>query len=298
MASRELKALLAQLHSQPPPQTPTIAELRAGMELACGMFPVAPDVAWEAASLAGARAEWVRTSAGEDRMILYVHGGGFVMGSAATHRELVSRLARAARAAALVVEYRLAPEHPFPAALEDCYGVYRSLLAAGSDSRSVAMIGDSAGAALVLATLVSLRDSGEPMPAAAILLSPWVDLANRGESITERALLDPLLRRPLLETFAESYLPRGDRSAPLVSPLYANLSGLPPLLIQVGTAEVLYDDSVRLAGIAHHAGVDATLEAWPEMIHFWQFFSAILPEGREAIARIGRFVRERTQGSS
>lgn len=294
MASPELQILIQQLKSQPVLEAATIAEMRAAMETMSGMFALPPDAESQPVRAGGVPAEWVSVpGAAHHRAILYLHGGGYVMGSIATHRELAARLSRACGARVLLIDYRLAPEQPFPAAVEDAAAAYRWLLAGGVDANRLVIAGDSAGGGLTVSTLVALRDARDPLPAAAVCLSPWVDLECTGESMTTRSAVDPLLQRALLQKMAEPYLHGQSPRSPLASPLYADLSGIPPLLIQVGTSEVLFDDSTRLAERARKAGVDVALEPWEEMIHDFQLFAALLPEGREAIARIGEYVRKR-----
>lgn len=294
MPSQELQSLIAMLRARPlaGPETP-IEEIRAGFEAMAAMNPLPPDVRTEPVEAGGVRAEWViPPGAAEDRVLLYLHGGGYVIGSINTHRELVARIARAAGVRGLALDYRLAPEHPFPAAVEDATAAYAWLLEQGYAPEKVVIAGDSAGGGLTLATLVSARDRGLPMPAAAVCLSPWVDLEGIGESMTERADLDPLVQREALRRMASLYLAGADPRTPLAAPLYADLRGLPPLLIQVGTWETLYDDATRIAERARAAGVPVVLEPWEEMIHVWQLFSNV-PEAREATERIGGFIRER-----
>lgn len=240
----------------------------------------------------GVSAEWIcAPGTRDDRAMLYLHGGCYGSGSVETHRELITRLSLAASTRVLGLNYRLAPEHPFPAAIEDAAAAYRWLLDTGLDPAGIAIAGDSAGGGLALATTITSRDAGLPLPGAVVCLSPWVDLALTCASMETMAGADPIVSREMLHGWANLYL--GDYAArtPLASPLYADLRGLPPLLIQVGSAEVLLDDATRLAERASTAGVNATLEVWPEMIHVWHTFASILPEGREAIARIGEFVR-------
>jgi acetyl esterase/lipase len=239
-------------------------------------------------------AEWV-VAPGADarRVILYLHGGGYTIGSINTHRELAARLSRAAAARVLVIDYRLAPEHPHPAAVDDATAAYRWLLANGVDPARIVVAGDSAGGGLTVATLVALRDAHTPLPAAGVCLSPWVDLEGSGESMTTKAAVDPMVQRDGLLKMAAAYLAGQDARTPLAAPLYANLSGLPPLLIQVGTAETLLDDSTRLAERARKAGVNVTLDPWEDMIHVFQAFATYLPEARQAIDRIGEFVKQR-----
>jgi epsilon-lactone hydrolase len=225
-------------------------------------------------------------------VLLYLHGGCYGMGSVETHRELMTRIAIAGAIRVIGINYRLAPANPFPAAVEDASRAYRWLLENGIDARQIAIAGDSAGAGLTIATALKMRDEGVALPAALACISPWVDLALTGKSMESKAADDPIGSRRMLAEWAKLYLGDNDPRTPLASPLYADLRGLAPLLIQVGSAEVLLDDATRLAEKALAAGVEARLEVWPEMIHVWHSFAAILDEGREAIAGIGRFLRE------
>jgi len=297
MASPELQAILDLLKSRPMPsgdREPSVEELRTGFDALAGIFPAAPDVSSETVDAGGVPAEWIDVPGADPScVLLYLHGGGYVIGSVSTHRDLTSRIARAAGARALSVEYRLAPEHPHPAAVADSTAAYRWLLGQGIEPGRVVIGGDSAGGGLTLATLVALRDAGDPLPAAGVCLSPWVDLEGIGESMTTLAEIDPLLDHDGLVWMAKLYLGGLDLRTPLAAPLYADLAGLPPLLIQVGKAEALLDDAGRVAERARAAGVDVTLEAWDDMIHVWQIFAATLPEAREAIERIGEFIRKR-----
>jgi acetyl esterase/lipase len=216
-----------------------------------------------------------------------------VIGSIKTHRDLAGRISRAAGARVLNVDYRLAPEHPHPAAVEDATAAYRWLLARDQDPRRLAIAGDSAGGGLTIATLVALRDQDHPLPAAAVCLSPWVDLEGVGDSMKTCADIDPMIQLDHLLQMAKLYLGGLPPRTPLAAPLYADLSGLPPLYIQVGTAETLLDDSNRIAERARKVGVDVTLEPWEDMIHVFQAFAPILPEGQQAIDKIGEFLRAR-----
>jgi acetyl esterase/lipase len=268
--------------------------MRAGFEMLAGMLPPAADVTCDKIAVAGRSAEWVATPGVDaERVILYLHGGGYVIGSIATHRDLASRLSRATGHRSLLIDYRLAPEDPHPAAVEDATAAYRWLLAQGLDPARIVVAGDSAGGGLAVATLVALRDAGDPLPAAGVCLSPWVDLEGVGESMTARAHRDPMVQRDPLLRMAAMYLGGADPRTPLAAPLHADLRGLPPLLVQVGHAETLHDDATRLAERAHAAGVDVTLEAWEDMIHVWQIFAPMLPEGQQAIDAIGEWVRKR-----
>jgi len=294
MVSEELKAVSEMMRVIVQRADMPVAKIRAEFESMLAGFTLPADMRTERLSAGGVPAAWVvAPEARVDRAVLYLHGGGYVVGSINTHRELAARLSRAARARVLVIDYRLAPEHPYPAAVEDATAAYRWLLAAGTPPQHIVIAGDSAGGGLTVATLVALRDAALPLPAAGVCLSPWVDLEGSGESMTTKAAVDPLVDRERVRKTAAYYLAGQDPRTPLAAPLYANLSGLPPLLIQVGTAETLLDDSTRLAERARKAGVNVTLEPWEDMVHVWQVFAAILPEGQQAIERIGDFIRQR-----
>jgi acetyl esterase/lipase len=295
MASKELQAVINIIKSGPAMGDLSIEEQRAAMEAGFTRFLLAPDVRCESVDAGGVTAEFVTTpESDEERVIYYLHGGGYVLGSINTHREMASGLARAAQARALIIGYRLAPENPFPAAVADAVAAYRWLLSTGVNPAQVAIAGDSAGGGLTVATMVALRDAGEPLPAAAVTISPWVDMEGLGKSMVTKAEIDPMVNRDTLLALARTYLGTTDPRTPLASPIYADLTGLPPLLIQVGTAEVLYDDATRLAKKAEAAGVQVVLEPWEDMMHVWHSFAAMLPEGQQAIDRIGEFVRRHT----
>jgi acetyl esterase/lipase len=242
----------------------------------------------------GVPAEWVvAPEADENRVLLYVHGGAYCLGSLDSHRRLVSHLSTEVRARVLNVDYRLAPEHPFPAAVDDAVAAYRWLLGQGIGADRIAIAGDSAGGGLTLATLLALRDAGDPLPAAAVPISPWTDLEGTGESMRTRAAVDLMIQTERLKETADFYANGADFRHPHMSPLHGDYKGLPPLLIQVGDAEVLLDDATRVAAIATAAGVDVTLEVWDEMPHVFQAFVGLLPEADEAVARIGEWLRTR-----
>jgi acetyl esterase/lipase len=226
-------------------------------------------------------------------VILYLHGGGYVLGNCATHRNITARIAVSAASRAIVPEYRLAPEHRFPAPVEDAIAVYDALLDAGILPSELAVAGDSAGGGLAAAFLLSLRDSRRPLPKLAVLISPWTDLTLSGDSYRTRADLDPVDRAVALRRMVQAYLGSADPTDPLASPIFGNLHGLPPLLIQAGDHEVLLDDSMRFARQARAAGVDVELQIWPEMWHGWQLSAPELPEANEAIGRIGSYIRTR-----
>nr|ADA70030.1 Est10 [uncultured marine bacterium] len=293
MVSQQLTEVIEELRAGPKFADMSVEEQRAAMDDIASQFELAEDVNCEPVDAGGVPAEWITApGAATDRVIYYLHGGGYVFGSISSHRELISRLSRAAGARGLAIDYRLAPEHPFPAAIEDSTAGYRWLLSSGVDPSRIVIAGDSAGGGLTVATLLALRDAGDPMPAAAVCLSPWVDLEGLGESMTTKADADPMVERRGLLQSAEAYLDGADPRTPLAAPLYGDFKGLPPLLIQVGTAETLLDDSTRLAERAKSAGVAVVLEPWDDMIHVWQFFAATVPEAQQAIERIGEFSRE------
>jgi len=241
----------------------------------------------------GIHSEWVQPSRNEaKRVILYLHGGGYCICSLDTHRGLAARLALAGESRLLVPDYRLAPEHPFPAALEDALAAYRWLLAQGFSPDNIAVGGDSAGGGLTLATAVSLRESGDPLPAALFLISPWTDLTFSGESIHTRLQVDPIFGRNGGPHYVPAYAGNADPANPLISPLFADLHGLPPTLIHVGNDEILLDDSTRLAQRLKTAGVNAQLKVWEGMWHVFQAFAPFAPEGQVSIEEIGAFVRK------
>jgi acetyl esterase/lipase len=242
----------------------------------------------------GVPVRWIKApGADEQRVLIYLHGGGFKMGSLTSHHDLMVRLSEAAGCRVLGVDYRLLPEHGFPEPLLDVLVVYDWLVAQGFEPNQLAIAGDSAGGGLAAATLLALRDKGRPLPAAAVLLSAWTDLSASSESYQTRAEADPIHQRPMIVALAAQYLGEdGDPLNPLASPLHGELAGLPPLLLQVGDRETGLDDSTLFAAKAHAAGVAVELQVWPQMIHVFQQFAAELVEAREAIACIGTFLRQ------
>jgi acetyl esterase/lipase len=289
MASEQFKKVLEIIKSQPANPNATFAQRRAGMERISER--VAKDVDCTPVDADGVRAEWiVPPGVIGDRVILYLHGGGYTMGSINSHRAMISRIARASNARALALDYRLGPEHPFPAAVEDVVTAYRWLLAQHYLPGRIVFAGDSAGGGLTLAALLAIRDMGEPLPAAAVPISPWTDLQGTGASVTTKAAKDPMVEMGSLTSSAKAYLGDQDARNPHASPLYGDFRGLPPMLIQVGEAEILLDDATRVAERAKAAGVEVDLEVWDEMIHVWHVFAKLLPEGQQAIDKIGKFV--------
>jgi epsilon-lactone hydrolase len=243
----------------------------------------------------GVQAHLITTPASEPhRHVLFLHGGGFIIGSPSLYRHVTWRIAETTGARVLAVDYRLAPEHPFPAALEDAVTAYRWLLANGADPRRIAVMGDSAGGGLVFSLMLRLRDEGARLPGAAVALSPWTDLALTGASLRLNAAADPMLNAEDPPQFVADYLGGVDPRTPYVSPLYGDPAGLPPTIIQVGSDEVLLDDAVRMADRMRAAGCQVELEIWPRMPHVWHVFVPLIPEARRAIERVGYFVRSRT----
>lgn len=242
----------------------------------------------------GVRADRISTPQSQaHRHILFLHGGAFIIGSPSLYRHLTWRVAAAAHACVLAVDYRLAPEYPFPAALDDAFAAYNWLLADGADPARIALMGDSAGGGLVFSLMLKLRDQSRPLPGAAVALSPWTDLALTGASLRLNGAADPMLRTDHPPLFVNDYLAGADPRTPYASPLYGDPGGLPPTLIQVGSDEVLRDDAVRMAERMRAAGCEVQLEIWPRMPHVWHAFVPFVPEAGRAIARIGAFLRRR-----
>jgi len=295
MSQRGIDVVRAHLAKLPPTDSLTVAERRAQYDRAARVFVTPADVAIERVTAPVRPAEWLTPpSARPATVVLYLHGGGYVIGSPRSHRHLAAAVARASGARALLLDYRLAPENPFPAALDDAVAAYDWLLGRGLDARQVVIAGDSAGGGLAVATLLALRDRGRPRPAAGVCISPWVDLTCSAPSYASKAAVDPIVTQESVTLLAKAYVGVSDVKAPLISPLYADLAGLPPLLVHVGSDEVLLDDALGLAERARKAGVDVTLEEWPAMIHVWHWFQPMLEEAERATQAIGAFVRART----
>jgi acetyl esterase/lipase len=288
--SPEFENLVQMLKAQRTDARPTVLELRVAFDLLGQMMPVADGVRVEQTTLAGMTTDRLATpDADTDRVLLYLHGGGYCIGTRDSHRPLASSLAEALKIPVLLPEYRLAPENPFPAAVEDARAAYEALVADFDPSRIV-VAGESAGGGLTAALLVNLRDDARPHPAAAALLSPWSDLTGLGE-VSDIALDVDFLRPEAIEVFTENYVGTGDAAAVLCSPGNADLSGLPPLLIQAGEHEILLDMGRRIAAQAKDCGVDVTLEVEPAMFHAWHLFT-VLPESKDSITRIASFFRD------
>ena len=255
-------------------------------------FKQQPGISYAPEAIGGVNGEWARHEHYQgQRTILYFHGGGYVLGCAEAYRDLTGRLAVASGAAVFAADYRLAPENPFPAALEDATACYRALLEQGVPPGAITIAGDSAGGGLTLATLLALKQAGDPLPGSAICLSPWTDLAASGKTMTDHAAADPMLTPAALADMANNYAQGHDLTDPRLSPLYGDLEGLPPLMVQVGSTEILLDDSRRIVNKALEAGGQAKLDIWNGMPHVWHMFAGQLPEGRVAIDRMGEFIR-------
>lgn len=286
--------LMQTLRERGTPEGLSLAERRARMEEIGDRFPAPPEATVEPVEIAGRPAEWVH-GAGADlgRVMLYVHGGGYVQGTLATHRNMVYEIAKSFGGRVLNLDYRLAPEHPFPAAVDDTVAAWRALLDLGVDPAKASFGGDSAGGGLVVAALMAVRDQGLAAPACGCCISPWTDLVGLGQSMTTKADVDPMVNRAALDFFADLYAGDADKRTPLISPLFGDLSGLPPLLVQVGTAETLLDDSRRLVERARFAGVAVDYTEWPGMPHIWHIFCPLLRQSRDAIQEMGAYVRAR-----
>jgi acetyl esterase/lipase len=291
----ELEQLEAMLRARP--ATLSNERRRAAYDALGDLFPLAADVRVEPVQANGVPAEWTSTPvAGTSEAILYLHGGGYAWGSLKSHRHLVSELGRAATMRTLALDYRLAPECPFPQALDDAVGGFRFLLELGLHPHRIA--GDSAGAGLAVTLLVRLKELGMPQPAGALLLSPWVDMTATADSYSRNAKRDPVLNRTIMQFLAQQYLGERPRETPLASPVFADLSGIAPLTIFVGSTEALLDDAIALTRAAGLADVSVRLEIWPQMFHIWPNYHPVLAQGRQGVARAGRLLREAVQAAS
>ena len=293
MAQSEIDNIRALLQSKPRPVG--WAERRERLDAIGSVWPVADDVKLEAVDVSGLRGEWsIAPGCDSSRILLFFRGGGYCSGSILSHRRMVTEAGRAAKMRTLAIAYRLAPEHPFPAAYDDALTAWHFLRNEGIAAGRIAVGGDSAGAGLAMALISRLRDAHEEFPACAWLVSPWTDLTMSGSTLTTKDAVDPIIHTQYLNELADAYLPAGmDRKDPRVSPLFADLEDFPPILIQVGSAETLLDDAVRLAGAAGAADVSVTLEIWPHMIHAWHLWNAHLEAARRALASAGAFMRAR-----
>jgi acetyl esterase/lipase len=291
MAEREIDAIRTLLTSKPRPVG--WSERRQRIDEVGSAWPAASDVTCEAIDCDGVAGEWSIAPGSEpSRVLLYFHGGGYCSGSILSHRRLVTEAGRAAGMRTLAIDYRLAPEHPYPAAHEDALTAWRFLRRQGIAAADIAVGGDSAGGNLTLGLINRLRAAQEALPACAWLLSPWTDLTMSGATLATKDAIDPLIHEAYLDELADAYAPPSiDRRDPLISPLFADLTGFPPALIQVGSAETLLSDATRLALAAGVADLDVTLQIWPHMIHAWPVWNAKLADGRRALAYAGQFIR-------
>jgi monoterpene epsilon-lactone hydrolase len=295
MSDTEIGALREKLVSRE--RSDDYRQRRKDMDALFSQYGVARDVTVEPVTANGVRAEWTSTEQDDrDAALLYVHGGGYVIGSLDSHRHLVSEAGRAAKTWALALDYRLAPENPFPAAVDDAVSGYRYLLSRGIRQKRIAIAGDSAGGGLVVAAMLAIREAGLEQPACGWCISPWVDMEGIGETMSTKAETDPMVQRAPLLDMARLYLGGADPRSPLVAPIYADLRGLAPLLIQVGAAETLLDDAIRLAKVAGAADVRVDLQVWPEMVHVWHIFHPELKSGLRAIEVGGAYVRSMISG--
>jgi len=293
MVSIEMERLISLLRQSVADTTELSVEaMREQFEQIAGLTKIPKDANCEPIDAVGVPAEWISVPESiDDHVVLYFHGGGYISGSINSHREYCVRIARASKTRVLLIDYRLAPEHRFPAALEDAMKVYQWLNSSeGIKPKNIIIAGESAGGGLTIATLIKLRDDQVELPIAGICLSPFMDLAVTGDSVKTKAEVDPIVTQANLEFCAKLYLGGENSRNPLASPLYADLKGIPPLYIQVGTAEILLDDSIRFADLAKAAGVKVSLELWDDMIHMFQMFAAMAPEGQDAINKIGEFI--------
>jgi epsilon-lactone hydrolase len=279
------------------PRVSDITQRRRDIDARGLAFGLASDVKVENVSAGGVRADWTSTpGADATAVVLYVHGGGYAIGSLDSHRHLVAEIGRACGTRMLALDYRLAPEHCFPAPVEDALAAYRFLLETGIKPGRIAIAGDSAGGGLVVAAMLAIRGAGLPQPGCGWCISPWVDMQSTGASMLDNASRDPTVQKAGILDFANIYLAGADPRSPLASPIHGDLRGLPPLIIQVGAVETLLDDSLMLARAASLSDVYVNLQVWPEMIHVWHQWFTQLDAGRRAIAAGGAFVWEYVKG--
>ncbi|MEJ2455781.1 MAG: alpha/beta hydrolase [Candidatus Thiodiazotropha sp.] len=294
MSKQQLDAILQLAAEAPPPENPTPPDMRAWFEAINAQTPMAEGVAISPMSSGSWSGEWLRPSRSDGkRLMIYYHGGGFLFGSPRSHRAVTTQLAQLTAAPVLSIDYRLAPEHPAPAAHDDCFDAYRWALQQGFDASSITLAGDSAGGNLALSTAIRARDEGLPLPGCVVMMSPALDLAGDGESHI-RLQNAPLLTKELIDLFNRAYVGEGDLRSSLVTPFYSDMAGLPPILIHVGSNELLVDDSLTLAERIEQAGGPVELKVWQDMVHCWQLYGPMLEESMQSMEEIARFAMAHT----
>ncbi len=295
LGQNEIDAIRALLGSKPRPIG--WSERRQRLDEVGSVWPVADDLSLEAVNCDGVPGEWSLASGSDtSRVLIFFHGGGYCSGSILSHRRMVTEAGRAARMRTLAIGYRLAPEYPYPAAHEDAMTAWRFVRRQGVPADRIAVGGDSAGGNLAITLINRLCAAAEPLPACAWLISPWTDLTMSGATLDTKDAVDPIIHKGYLDELADAYVPTSvDRKNPLISPLFADLRGFPPTLIQVGSAETLLSDATRFAAAAGSSDVDVTLEIWPHMIHAWPLWNAKLEDGRRALTKAGEFIRAQGQ---
>jgi epsilon-lactone hydrolase len=294
MSKQQLDAILQLAAEAPPPEKPTPADLRGWFEAINAQTPIAEDMAISTILSGSCTGEWLKSACSDDkRLMIYYHGGGFLFGSPRSHRAITTQLAQLTTASVFSVDYRLAPENPAPAAHDDCFDAYCWALEQGFEAAAISLVGDSAGGNLALSTAIRARDEGLPLPGCVVMLSPALDLIGEGESHT-RLQDAPLLTKALMDLFNRVYVGEGDLRSPLVTPFYSDMRGMPPVLIHVGSNELLRDDSVTMAKRIEQAGGQVELKVWQDMVHCWQLYGPMLDESMQSIEAIARFVKTHT----
>ncbi len=294
MSKQQLDAILQLAAEAPPPESPTPPDMRAWFEAINAQTPVAEGMEISSMNSGSWSGEWLRPSRSDGRrLMIYYHGGGFLFGSPRSHRAITTQLAQLTAAPVLSIDYRLAPEHPAPAAHDDCFDAYRWALQQGFDASNISLAGDSAGGNLALSTAIRARDEGLPLPGCVVMMSPALDLAGDGESHT-RLQDAPLLTKELVDLFNRAYVVDGNLRSSLVTPFYSDMAGLPPVLIHVGSNEMLVDDSLTVAERIEQAGSPVELKVWQDMVHCWQLYGPMLEESMQSMEEIARFVMAHT----
>lgn len=294
MSKQQLDAILQLAAEAPPPENPSPVDMRGWFEAINAQTPLAQGVEISSVSAANCAGEWLRPARRDgNRLVIYYHGGGFLFGSPRSHRAVTTQLAQLSAASVLSVDYHLAPEHPAPAAHDDCFDAYRWVLEQGFDASAISLAGDSAGGNLALSTAIRARDEGLPMPGCVVMLSPALDLAGEGDSHS-RLQNAPLLTKRLVDLFNLAYVGEGNLRSSLVTPFYSDMSGLPPILIHVGSNEMLVDDSLTMAKRIEQASGQIELKVWEDMVHCWQLYGPMLEESMQSMEEIAQFVMAHT----